>query len=171
MRRRPFAFALILLTSAALLPPGRVAESRTAMSDLFDAIEAAIVARAGGFRAVGAALGAAFQGPVETSTEAFVVLRGRRSTLIEELAGAEIRVRRSTGAIRLMAVDVERHIRCTPERDIESRFGPPKDVAVPRPEQPPGAPFYRMYPQPWGELRIGTAGGCVVRVIAEFTEY
>ena len=141
------------------------------MSELFDTIEAAVAARPAGVQAVGQALGAAFRGPVEGSTEAFVVLKARRSSLIEEMAGAEIRVRRSTGAIRLIAVDVERHIRCIPEREVEGRFGRPGDVAVPRPEQPPGSPLYRMYPQAWGELRIGTAGGCVVRVIGEFIEY
>jgi hypothetical protein len=140
------------------------------MPDLFDVIEAAIAAHGAGAREIGPILGMMFRAPGPGSNNLFEVATAQRSRVVDELVGAELRIRRESGAVGLMILDVDKRVRCVPSRDVVGRYGRATNVTVPHPPQPDDAPIYSVYPQGWGELRVGVSNGCVVSVVAEFRE-
>lgn len=140
------------------------------MSELFEVITAAIAARDGGPGSVAGALGMVFRSPADGANDVFEVAASQRSRSIDELTGGEMRIRRSTGRLKLLILQVDMRVRCVAEAEVVGRYGQPRDLIAPRPPQPHDDPTYSSYPQSWGELRIGIAHGCVASVVAEFRE-
>ena len=140
------------------------------MAELFDVIESAVAARNAGPNAASLALGMVFSGPADGSNDVFEVAAGGRSRLVQELVGGEMRIRRSSRAMKLIILNVDRRMRCVSSGEVVSRYGRPAEFSLPRPPQPADAPIYSKYPQQWGELRVGISDGCVVSVVMEFAE-
>ena len=141
------------------------------MIDLFEAIGGAIAARVSGPAAIEQALGLSFQGSAEGSNPSFNVMNSRRSRIIDELIGAQIRVERRVGDIRLMQFDVDGRVRCIGHDEVVARFGSSPELSVPRAGAPPNAPVYYIYHQSWGDVRIGLSRQppeCVATIVIEF---
>lgn len=141
------------------------------MTDMFEVIASAVAAREAGPARIGQLLGMDFQGPAAGSNDVFAVVRGQASTVLPEMSAAELRVHRRSGAVRLMVFSIDGQVRCVSSADVLRRFGRPADLIVPKPSQPPDAPVYHVFRQPWGDLRVGLSRrppDCVVAVVADF---
>lgn len=62
---------------------------------------------------------------------------------------------------------------CITQKEVLAQFGDNPELAIPTPREPPTAPMYLVYRQPWGAMRFGferVGRACLTTVVLDATK-